>query len=185
MTYRENSTNRNRRIQKRNSTGLRTNSTRISSLIHSTTYQVLPRLMRMPLRIVYPNWATCCVMRSTRVIEDGAHNRWDRIHATISTWCVWDVQRRRGVDVDMNVGNGKYDDCPLLFISDRECFQTWGKQQQRFFYRDRHEKWKMIRLSSRANRNFPKTDKNRSGSGIGIENLRRRLQTYISFALWI
>ncbi len=84
---------------------------------------------------------------------------------------------KTSVDVDMNVGNGNMMIAPLLFISLIEnAFKHGVSNSNDSFIRIGMKTEDDTIIFSCANSNFPKTDKNRSGSGIGIENLRRRLQ---------
>lgn len=70
---------------------------------------------------------------------------------------------------------------PLLFISCRERFQAWGKSQQTLFYRPKiHQEGTRIVCSIR-NSHFPKDNgQDKSGSGIGLQNLSRRLGIIVS-----
>ena len=80
------------------------------------------------------------------------------------------------VDVNMNAG-ANINIAPLLFISLIEnAFKHGVSNSNESFIRiDMHTEDDTL-IFSCSNSNFPKTDKNCSGSGIGLENLRRRLE---------
>lgn len=81
------------------------------------------------------------------------------------------------VAVDMDVVRGDIEIAPLLFISLVENAFKHGVSSSRDSFVNISLRMEADALVFRCNNsNFPKTDKNRSGSGIGLENMRRRLQ---------
>jgi LytS/YehU family sensor histidine kinase len=75
------------------------------------------------------------------------------------------------------VVRGDIEIAPLLFISLVENAFKHGVSSSRDSFVNISLRMEADALVFRCNNsNFPKTDKNRSGSGIGLENMRRRLQ---------
>jgi hypothetical protein len=84
---------------------------------------------------------------------------------------------KTNVAVDMDVPRGDIEIAPLLFISLIENAFKHGVSSSRDSFIDISLHAEGGALIFRCdNSNYPKTDKNRSGSGIGLENMRRRLQ---------
>ncbi|MBR2888277.1 MAG: histidine kinase [Bacteroidales bacterium] len=84
---------------------------------------------------------------------------------------------RTTVDVDFNVDDPNIKILPLLYISLIENAFKHGVSNNSDSFVNISFKKEDNRLVFRVrNSNFPKTDGKRSGSGIGIENLKRRLQ---------
>ena len=81
------------------------------------------------------------------------------------------------VDVDLDVNDTNIKILPLLYISLIENAFKHGVSNNSDSFVNISFKKEDNRLVFRVrNSNFPKTDGKRSGSGIGIENLKRRLQ---------
>lgn len=81
------------------------------------------------------------------------------------------------VDVDLDVNDSNIKILPLLYISLIENAFKHGVSNNSDSFVNISFKKEDNRLVFRVrNSNFPKTDGKRSGSGIGIENLKRRLQ---------
>jgi hypothetical protein len=81
------------------------------------------------------------------------------------------------VNVDMLVPRGDIEIAPLLFISLIENAFKHGVSSSRDSFINISLHMEDDALVFRCNNsNYPKTDKNHSGSGIGLENMRRRLQ---------
>ena len=84
---------------------------------------------------------------------------------------------RTTVDVDFDVEDPNIKILPLLYISLIENAFKHGVSNNSDSFVNISFKKEDNRLVFRVrNSNFPKTDGKRSGSGIGIENLKRRLQ---------
>ena len=81
------------------------------------------------------------------------------------------------VDAEFNILNPQFQVAPLLFVSLIENAFKHGVSSNQPSYIIVHLEQKEGALSFQCrNSNHPKSDNDRSGSGIGIENTRRRLE---------
>ena len=124
----------------------------------------------MPLRMPSHSSQTCCAMRCTRPISGEVEFMRNYI-SLMKLRCNEKTEVKTTFDIAQDV-----EIAPLLFISLIENAFKHGVSSSRSSMIDIHLEQKDGSIVFACdNTNYPKDDADRSGSGIGIENTRRRL----------